>query len=189
MHKDMTQIHRARVDDSAGLARVPVDSYRTTYASILPHDYLAHFTYSEQEQDWCDWHSLHPDDILYVAENDNGEIAGYALGRPGLSNIAAYDSELVALHVRHLCQRRGIGRKLVTTMAQQLEQQGFCSLMLWVLAENPSRLFYVRLGGQWIGEQTIKLGKDVTSVEVAYGWPNIESLCGASGEAHVPYTD
>ena len=118
------------MDDSAGLARVQVDSYRTTYASILPHHYLAHLSYSEQGQDWCNWRSLHPDDILYVAENDNGEIVGYALGRPGVSNITPYDSELVALHVRRLCQRQGIGRQLVATMAKQLEQQGCSSLIL-----------------------------------------------------------
>ena len=58
--------------------------------------------------------------------------------------------------------------------------------MLWVLDRNPSRLFYERLGGQLIGEQTIELGQDVTSVEVAYGWPNIKSLCGASEETRVP---
>jgi len=51
-------------------------------------------------------------------------------------------------------------------------------LMLWVLGENPSRSFYERLGGRLIGEQEKRLGEDVSAVEVAFGWPAIESLCG-----------
>lgn len=181
----MIPIRTASADDSADLARVQVDSYRTTYAGILPPDYLARLSYSEQEQDWRAWRSFHPKDILLVAESDDGEIVGYALGRPGLSNIAPYDSELAALHVRGRCQRQGIGRQLVATVATQLERQGCSSLMLWVLDKNPSRLFYERLGAQLIGEQTIELGQDVMAVEVAYGWPNIKSLCG-TGQTHAP---
>jgi len=176
--KGVIQIRRARVDDSAGIARVQVDSYRTAYAGLLPEDYLARFAYEEQEQDWRDWPSAHPDDILFVAENESREIVGYALGRPGLTSISPYDSELVALHVRRPCQRQGIGWQLVTMIAKQLKQQGCSSLLLWVLDKNPSRRFYERLGGQLIGEQTVNLGEgDITSAEVAYGWPDIEGLC------------
>ena len=177
----MIRIREARSDDSAGLATVQVDSYRAAYASLLPQDYLAHFSYEEQEQDWRDWVSSHPRDVLYVAENDSGEIVGYALGRPGSSDITPYDSELVALHVRHLHQRQGIGRQLVTTLARRLMQQGCSSLMLWVAEKNSSRLFYERLGGVLIGERTVQLGEgDIRLAEVAYGWPNIGSLCGSS---------
>ncbi len=175
----MTHIRKARSDDSTGLARVQVDSYRNTYMGLLPEDYLAHFTCEEQERDWRGWPSSHPDDILYVAEDDRGEIVGYALGRPGLTPIAPYDSELLALHVRRSCHRQGIGQQLVTTVAQQLRRQGCSSLMLWVLEKNPSRQFYMRLGAQIIGQQTVELGEGVSTIEVAYGWPDIDRLCGS----------
>jgi hypothetical protein len=45
-------IRKATIVDSAGLARVQVDSYRTAYAGIFPPAYLDHFTYEEQEQDY-----------------------------------------------------------------------------------------------------------------------------------------
>ena len=168
------QIRKAKIEDSAGLAKVQVDSYRTAYADILPQAYLDHFTYEEQEQDWRDWISSKADDVLYVAEAATGEIVGYALARSGPSEISPYESELMALHVSRSYQRQGLGRQLVATIAEQLKQRGSRSLMLWVLEENHSRGFYERLGGQFLNERKMSSsGKP----EVAYGWPVIESLC------------
>jgi hypothetical protein len=52
--------------------------------------------------------------------------------------------------------------------------------MLWVAEKNSSRLFYERLGAVLIGERTVQLGEgDLTLTEVAYGWPDIESLASS----------
>src|SRR3954452_8814411 len=102
----------AAPEDSAGLARVQVDSYRTAYKDLLPDDYLAQFTYEEQEQDWRDLMASPTGDILLVAESDDGEILGYALGRL-LAEGGTYTGELVALHVRAPHQRQGVGTALV----------------------------------------------------------------------------
>lgn len=34
---------------------------------------------------------------------------GYALGKPGASEVPPFDSELLALRVRHLYQGQGVG--------------------------------------------------------------------------------
>jgi GNAT superfamily N-acetyltransferase len=179
----MNEIRPAKLEDSAGIARVQVDSYRTAYRSILPDDYLAGFTYDEQEQDWRDLITSQNDDLLMVAENKRGEIVGYALGRVGTSKINPFDCELVALHVCHAHHRQGIGGGLITRVARELKHQGCTSLMLWVLEKNPARGFYERLGGRVIGKQGVKLGDDVTTTEVAYGWLDINQLCITSGQA------
>jgi ribosomal protein S18 acetylase RimI-like enzyme len=167
------RIREATISDSAALARIQVDSYRTAYAGLFPQAYLDRFTYEEQEQDWCDLLSSETADILYVAEAGPGEIVGYALGRPGPGGVSPYESELVALHVHSSHQGQGVGRRLVAAMARHLQERGVGSLMLWVLEQNRSRLFYERLGGQLLDErQTIEGG----AVEVAYGWPAIERL-------------
>lgn len=173
------EIREARIEDSPALARIQVDSYRTAYAGILPDEYLAHFTYEEQEGDWRDLLGAGTNGIVLVAEVLGGEVGGYALGRPGPSDIGAYDSELVALHVRRQHQRQGIGRALVAAMAGWLRAGGCRSLMLWVLEGNaPAQRFYERLGGHLIGERIIDLGEgDITPTEVAYGWPDIGDLC------------
>jgi ribosomal protein S18 acetylase RimI-like enzyme len=168
------EIRQGKIEDSAGIAKVEVDSYRTTYAGIYPQVYLDRFTYEEQERGWRDLFSSGMDDVLYVAETGAGEIVGYALGRSGSTGIPSYDSELVALHVHRSYQGRGIGRQLLRATAEQLKLRGCTALMLWVLEGNPSRSFFERMGGQLLDE--IEDTMDVP--EVAYGWAAIESLCG-----------
>ena len=47
-------IREASPRDAAAIARVHVDSWRTTYAGIVPADYLANLSYTRREQFWCD---------------------------------------------------------------------------------------------------------------------------------------
>ncbi len=171
----------ATIEDSESLAHIQVDSYRGAYTGILPAAYLMQFTYEEQTQDWRDLLGQAQHDLLYVIETDAGDIVGYALAKPGLTSIAPYDSELVALHIRKASQRQGAGRQLIAASARRLQQAGCASLMLWTLAQNPARILYERLGGRLIGEQEIIVGDNATAVEVAYGWPNIEALCANEG--------
>lgn len=177
----MSRVRSTTTEDSAALAYIQVDSYQTAYAGILPQSCLDHFTYAEQEQDWRDWFSAGSADVLLVAETGAGEIVGYGFGRPGPSGIPPYDGELVSLHVRRSQRRRGVGRQLVAAVAAELQARGCASLMLWVLAENPARGFYERLGGQSLGQHKEMRYWDEdqgpAAIEVAYGWLDIESLC------------
>ena len=103
------EIRKAKRDDSASMARVQVDSFQTTYAGILPQSYLKQLSCDEQKQDWYDLISSEPNKVLYVAQTNSGEIAGYASGRHNSNEILPYESELVALHVRGEYQRQGVG--------------------------------------------------------------------------------
>jgi ribosomal protein S18 acetylase RimI-like enzyme len=64
---------------------------------------------------------------------------------------------------------RGWGRQLFMAAAGRLASEGLKGLMLWVLADNPTRGFYEALGGRLLGEQPIQIGND-SLAEVAYGW-------------------
>jgi ribosomal protein S18 acetylase RimI-like enzyme len=172
------RIRPAIIDDSPGISRVQVDSYRTAYAGIFPPAYLDHFTYQEQVQDWSNWFSSGTGDLLFVAVNEADEIVGYALSRPGLDEIPPFDSELVALHVVKAYQRQGIGRQLIAETARQLAASGCTSLVLWTPEKNAARPWYEKLGGRicaeknWDGNQYF----GVALKEVAYRWLNIEDL-------------
>jgi ribosomal protein S18 acetylase RimI-like enzyme len=169
------EIRPAARADSAGLARVQVDSYRNAYAGLLPAAYLAQFSYEEQEHDWRDLLTGPMTDLLLVAQSSGGRVAGYALGRPRpAADGLPYDAELVALHVRREYQRQGIRRRLVSAMARALHEAGGTSLLLYVLAGNPAGAFYERLGATRVGEKRWMIDElGVEICELAYAWDDI----------------
>jgi hypothetical protein len=54
------------------------------------------------------------------------------------------------------------------------------ALLLWVLAENPARRFYERLGGQPVSTKTVTIG-GVPLTEVAYGWLDARTIIALPG--------
>ncbi len=177
-------IRPATIEDSPGIGKVQLDSWRSAYATILPAEYLAQFSYEERDEDWRDLLASGAEHIIYVAENETNVIVGFAYAVP--KGDDTYQSELRTLHVLPTFRGQGIGRKLIAAVARNFKARGIMSLYLDVLKENqPSRAIYEHLGGKLLGEHTIEIGKnDVTgtAAEVSYGWPNIDVLCGESNK-------
>jgi L-amino acid N-acyltransferase YncA len=174
------KIREARAEDAASIAKVHVDSWRTTYRDIIANTFLEALSYEDRERYW---RSLleRPErtSLLYVAEDDDGEIIGFACGGPEREGNPTYKGEIFAIYVLLEAQRRGIGKQLVAAIVQRLLQQKIESLLIWVLADNPSRAFYEALGGQLVQEKPIEIG-GVKLREVAYGWKNIQPLAKSS---------
>ncbi|MHB8625111.1 MAG: GNAT family N-acetyltransferase [Aggregatilineales bacterium] len=117
--------------------------------------------------------------IVYVAENDAGQVVGFALG--ALDHIAApYQCELSAIHILPSYRGQGIGKRLIAAVANQFKIQGCSSLWLSVLTGNSrARHLYERLGGQFVSEKRATVGKNEVGIEIAeaaYGWSDIENL-------------
>lgn len=70
-------VRMATVNDAAAIARVHVDSWRTTYAGIVPDDFLAGLSYASREQRWREL--LSGVSVAWVAEAD-GAVVGFAAG-------------------------------------------------------------------------------------------------------------
>jgi ribosomal protein S18 acetylase RimI-like enzyme len=173
----MITIRPARIEDAPGIAKVHVDSWRTTYAGIVPHDYLANLSYQQRTTRWEE-HLRNAGNrlIVYVAENEQQEIVGFVSGGPDREHNPPYEAELYAIYILQSYQGQGIGRRLVRIFAGQLLQAGMKSMLLWVFAQNhPSRRFYETLGGQYLKTAQFELA-GVTLQEVAYGWQDISVL-------------
>ncbi len=46
-------VPEASYDDAPAIARVHVDTWRTTYRGIVPEDYLATLSYEKRESRWA----------------------------------------------------------------------------------------------------------------------------------------
>ena len=167
-------VRAARPADAAAIARVQVDTWRTQYRGLVPDAFLAGLSYEQGTQRWAqrlaDPHSAQ---FVYVAED--GEVVGFASGGPGRDADPEYAGELYAIYILAARQGRGIGRRLVQAVAERLAQAGIHSMLVWVLAANPSRRFYEALGGQAVRQRPIEFG-GLTHDEVGYGWTDTTIL-------------
>jgi len=169
-------IRPAVIEDAEAVARVHVASWRTTYAGIVPDEFLAALSYERRAEVWRNSLSSQSQAYLVVAEQDR-KVIGFAVGGPNRETEAnaAYEAELYAIYLLASKQKRGIGRALMKAVAQELVRRGFNSLMVWVLTENPARKFYQTLGGEYMREKDIEIGGK-TLKETAYGWKDLRRL-------------
>ena len=150
-----------------------VASWKSTYRGIVPQDYLDALDEAVRTDVWRE-EVARGTSPIFVAE-DAETICGFISGGPLREPIGNCDVEIYAIYVLADMQRRGVGRELMRALAIAFAESGFARPAVWVLAQNPSRHFYARLGGKPITEKQIQIG-GAELIEVAYGWENLGSL-------------
>jgi GNAT superfamily N-acetyltransferase len=173
----MIHILPATQDDTAALARVYVDTWRSQYAGILPAGYLTRMSIAEYQIKWAGYLNI-PGTATYLAQTDKGEVVGFVHGGAARDKDLNYFAEIYLLYVAPQFQQRGIGQQLVAAMAQQFVNIGLWSMAVWALRDNPSRGFYDVLGGELLAEKHVRVAGE-NFIEVAYGWRDIRSLAEA----------
>lgn len=170
-------VRDATHDDVPAIARVHVDTWRTTYRSIVPDEHLAKLSYERRANGWYQILNRASEDgnFTYVAEHEKNEIVGFANGGLERTGDPVYKGELMAIYIRQNYQGRGIGRCLVQAVAQRLALSGIDSLLVWVLVDNPACQFYAALGGKPVQEKGLEIGGKPL-IEVAYGWTDTANL-------------
>src|SRR4051812_25159541 len=161
-------IREAQPADAPGIARVVVDSWRSTYRGLMPDDVLDNLSYERRTQLWAEA-LADPENSIFVAETPTGEIVGVASGGPDRPDALGYAGELYAIYLLAAYQGQGLGRRLTAAVAQRLAERGLTSMLVWVLASNPARRFYESLGGTPLPEREMSLG-GVSLTLAGYGW-------------------
>ncbi len=167
-----TIVRPATPADAAGIARVHVDTWRTTYRGVVPDDFLARLAYDKSEARWTQTlGNPSGGQFAFVGvEERSGEVVGFAVAGPERDGDPTYTGEVYALYILQAYQRQGLGRRLMAACARELSRRGFGSVLVWVLADNPCRLFYETLGGRRLRAKPLTIG-GTTLQEIAYGWP------------------
>jgi GNAT superfamily N-acetyltransferase len=172
-------IREATLDDALAIARIHVDTWRTTYRGIVPDEYLANLSYQQRAERWYKTLSCAPEagDFTYVAEAEPGNMLGFANGGVERTRDPLYKGELRAIYIQQRHQGQRIGRSLVQAITKKLHLLEINSMMVWVFLDNPACQFYTALGGKLVHEKEFELGgKNLT--ELAYGWLDTENLRG-----------
>jgi len=175
-------VRAARPADAAAIAAVHRESWRTTYAGILPLDVIAAQAGRRTEAVWQRrLEATGPAQATFVAESD-GTVIGFANCGDARHQLEGIEAEIYALYVLQDHQRRGAGRALVSACARHFVRQAQFGFYLWVLKANRARLFYEAMGGAEMGEKVERVGRLHSFAQVAYGWHDLAALVSPDGE-------
>lgn len=173
-------VREATHNDVPAIAKVHVDTWRTTYRGIVPDEHLANLSYEQRANVWYQILNQAPEDgnFTYVAEDEVGEVVGFSNGGMERTGDPVYKGELVAIYILQNHQGKGIGRHLTRVVAERLHLSGINSMLVWVLADNSACQFYAALGGKLVHEKELEIaGKSL--IEVAYGWKDTSNFRGS----------
>jgi L-amino acid N-acyltransferase YncA len=166
------KIRNATVDDALAIATVHVNSWKSTYQQLIPEDYLNALDIQIREARWKKL--IQAGSTIFVAV-DQGEIIGFANGGKNRSTSYHYDGELYAIYLLEGAQRKGAGKKLLCSVAKELRNESYQSMLVWVLNGNPAAHFYQSFYPLEVAEKETEIaGKKL--LETAFGWPDLNAL-------------
>jgi ribosomal protein S18 acetylase RimI-like enzyme len=169
----MNILVRAAVpDDAEAIAQVMIGAMRSAFDGLVPKCCL------EWPDSAADWKKtltkgFNAGGFLDLAQIENGLVVGYVMGGPSQNDL--YPGEVLQLNILPDYQRQGIGKWLMRHAAERLAAQGINGLCVRVLRANPNRIFYERLGGQFVSEHPYDWDGVIVQ-ECLYGWSDMKAL-------------
>jgi ribosomal protein S18 acetylase RimI-like enzyme len=167
-------IRKAKLSDAQGIAKVHVDCWRTTYKNIIPSDFLDKLSYDQRTELWVR-NITKDNNYVFVAENNEGHIVGFADGGKRETNLVENSGDLTSIYVLQEYQGLGIGKKLVQQLFTKFNVLGYKTIFVEVLEDNQSRFFYESLGAEWLKCEKIKIAGAELNLLV-YEWKDIKSV-------------
>jgi L-amino acid N-acyltransferase YncA len=167
-------IRLARADDAADIAGIYVDSWRDTYAGVLPATGLLRMSKPEHTAGWT--RTIKNSNLrspVLVAADAKSNVYGFASAGPSRDKSLPYEGEVYTLYVAPGRTGQGMGAALMTSVFRLFSKANYKGIVIWALADNPSRFFYEAMGGQLIAERQHPMWGE-TLREIAYGWPKLD---------------
>lgn len=113
------KIRYAEVFDAERITEINVNGWQYAYGGLMPADFLALRVYSEERvKRWRERLQKH-DDIVLVAEDENGRVIGFVWGGKGRDKRIELPVELYAFYVDPAEQGKGYGRALFEAFAKE----------------------------------------------------------------------
>ena len=161
--------------DAPSLAHIVCTANDHAFRGLVP-DQCLEFTEAESTANWARFFSLGlpVEDFMLIAETPTHECIGYIWAGPNTKDTV-YEAELRQINILPAYQGQGLGRFLVSNAAQRLTEMGLKSMRVEVMQVNPNRIFYERLGAQYVSEHPYDWD-GVTLSECVYGWSDIRAL-------------
>lgn len=177
----MTTIRKASPGDAAVIARIYTETWRDTYAGMIPDRILLGMSDQRHAALWArNLRNNRRREAAIVAEDDGPGIIGFGSCGPVKEQKLGAAGEIYTLYVLPDFQGLGIGKRLLAALFKTLVDRGQDSALIWVLSQNPARFFYQAMGGTQVAVRA-KPFHDAHLDELAFLWPNLEAAIAPSG--------
>lgn len=153
--------------DAYSMSRIYVQTWQHTYLGVVPYDYLSRMSVAQHAQAFLK--ELKSKQVISFIAEDSDRVVGFVTGGYERKGDGIYSGEIYTLYVLKNHQRRGIGAKLVSTLATRFNQFGMFSMLVWVLKQNPYRRFYEKINGIYFQTKRMPVAGQMLDV-AAYGW-------------------
>ena len=168
------QIRQATSFDARGIAKVHVDSWRTTYKGILPDSYLSNLSYKQRTELW-ERNSADHGNYIVIAEKEDGQIFGFGTAGKRPKKTQENTGDLTSIYLLEEFQGKGIGKKLFAELFRHFTQLGYEKVFVEVLEENKTRYFYEHFGASLVKTVQITIDGKVLN-EFIYEWDDVEAV-------------
>jgi len=174
----MVAIRGATEQDAEAIASLHARVWRATYHALAPASAMAALTTEVRLVRWrALLHAPAAGQITLVAD-EGDTLAGFGQLAPATLEVFGGRHEIKFLYVDEAHRARGIGRRLMTALAEAAIDQGARGVALGVVNGNDRAIeFYRHLGGRRVGRYT-DAGPVWRSDNLVYAWDDLKSLAG-----------
>lgn len=145
------EVRSAARGDARRIGQIHVDSWRETYASLLPAPFLINLSAERMASRYA--HGIAhaaPGCGTLVCLRGEKHVAGFATFNP--CRLTKGRGEVSTLYVDPNDAGQGIGSALLAAALDALAAKGFSEVTIRVLMGNPAHHFYRAMGGRKSGE-------------------------------------
>ncbi len=165
----MLSVRPAKPCDANAIATIHVDTWKKTYKGLVPQSFLDTLDVHEKSKFWAEKLGNQDKNFhCYVAQAENNVI-GFSCGGPNRTKGTSYKGELYAIYVSKKKQKEGVGKMLFQKTVSRLAEDGFDSMLIWVIEKNPSIGFYQSMGGRKVEMKEDDIG-GAPVTEIGFGW-------------------
>lgn len=176
-------IRPASANDAPAIAKVRVDSWRTTYRGLIPDAYLDAMQVDASTAMWERVLSAEGTTASVFVATHGGAVIGFSAANALQEPKHGADAEITAVYLRREYQHAGIGRQLLAAVVEAQQRHGATAMIVWVIAGNKvARAFCEGLGGELVIEQPFQWdGMDL--IEAGYVFRDLPALAAATAPA------
>ncbi|MGE7602527.1 N-acetyltransferase family protein [Peribacillus sp. NPDC097675] len=167
-------IRKATLADAIDIAKVHVDSWRSTYKNIIPDEFLKKLSYDQRTDLW-NRNISKEGNYVFVAENNEGKIVGFADCGKRENNNVTKSGDLTSIYLLEEYQGKGIGKQLLKQLFLQFQALGFNRVFVEVLEDNNTRYFYEYYDANLLKSEKITIAGAEMNLLI-YQWNNLNQV-------------